>query len=93
MTSWIRKKQRIRLAFSDLLPGGGTTEATAGAFERSLHCHDFSAHEVSDPEDEGPQCPISIPGKVVCVFSYNVNHLVQVVFNIILIISFKTHHH
>lgn len=49
-----QKKPGIRPAFSDLLPGGGTTEATAGASERSLRCHDFSAHTVGDLKDEGP---------------------------------------
>lgn len=39
--------------FSDLLSGGETTEATAGASERSLQGH-FSTHTVSDLEDEGP---------------------------------------
>lgn len=75
---------------SDLLSGGRATEAAAAASKRSLHCHDFSAHKVSDPEHEGPQCPICIPGVVICVFIHKVNHLVQVVFNIISIISFKT---
>ena len=78
---------------SYLLPGGGATEAAAGASERSLHCHDFSAHTVSDPEHEGPQCPVSIPGVVICVFSHKVNHLACVVFNIVSIISFKTCYH
>lgn len=90
---WIRKKQWTGLPFSNLLPGGRTTQATAGASEGSLHCHDCSAHSVRDPEDKGPQCPVSIPGEVVCVFSYNVHHLLQVVLNIIFIIHFKTCYH
>lgn len=55
--------------------------------------HDFSAHTVHDPEHEGPQCPVSIPGVVICVFSHKVNHLARVVFNIVSIISFKTCYH
>ena len=94
--NWIRKKQWMRplsRLSSYLLPGRGATEAAAGASERSLHCHDFSAHTVSDPEHEGPQCPVSIPGVVICVFSHKVNHLARVVFNIVSIISFKTCYH
>lgn len=73
-----------------LLPSGGTTEATAGASEGPLHRHDFPAHGVRDPEDEGPQRPVSVPGEVVCVLSHKVHHLAQVVFNIVFVINFKT---
>lgn len=93
--NWIRKKQWVKPLshLSYLLPGGGATETAAGASERSLHCHDFPAHTVSDPEHKGPQRPVSIPGVVICVFSHKVNHLAHVVFNIISIISFKTCYH
>lgn len=73
-----------------LLPGGGTTEAAAGASEGPLHRHDFPAHGVRDAEDKGPQGPVGVPGEVVRVFRYHVHHLVQVVFNIIFVINFKT---
>lgn len=79
--------------FSDLLPRTGAAEATAGASERPLHGHDLSAQAVSDPEHKGSEVPIGIPGKVICVFCYDVNHLVYIVLDIISIISFKACHH
>lgn len=83
----------IPLLFSDLLPCTGAAEAAAGASERPLHGHDLSAQAVSDSEHKGPEVPIGIPGIVICIFSYDVNHLVYIVFDVISIISFITCHH